>query len=233
MTSSRLPGKVLADIGGLPALELMVKRLAFVADIDAIVIATTVNAIDDPVATLAGHLGVGLWRGSEEDVLQRVLDAAMHHDAEVIVELTGDCPLIDPAIVSRVIRVYREAGADYVSNALIRSYPIGMDTQVFATHVLADVAKRTRDPLDREHVSLFIYRNPGIYLLANVEAPGDETRPNLRLTLDTKEDLAVIRAVHEALRSEGINYPLSRMLRFLEANPGIAAANAAVAHRWV
>jgi spore coat polysaccharide biosynthesis protein SpsF len=233
MTSSRLPGKVLANIGGLPALELMVKRLAFATGIDAVVIATTTNATDDPVVALAGRLGVGLWRGSEEDVLQRVLDAAVHYEADVIVELTGDCPLIDPVIVSRVVRAYRDAGVDYVSNALTRSYPIGMDTQVFATRVLADVAARTRDPLDREHVSLYIYRHPEIYSLANVEAPRDETRPRLRLTLDTHEDLVVIRAVDTALRPDGIDYPLARMLEFLDANPEIAVANAAIAHRWV
>lgn len=233
MTSSRLPGKVLADLAGAPVLAVMIERLRRVPELDAIVIATTDNASDDPVEALARQLQVDVWRGSEDDVLQRVLDAAVQHGADTIVELTGDCPLIDPAIVSKVVRRYRASGADYVSNTLRRSYPIGMDTQVFSTPVLADAAGRTSDPADREHVSLYIYRHPELYALDNVRAPAAETRPDLRLTLDTAEDLRVLRAVHEALQGEGPGYPLARILAFLDAHTDIAAVNAHVEHRWV
>jgi spore coat polysaccharide biosynthesis protein SpsF len=233
MTSTRLPGKVLADVGGEPSLAVMIGRLKLVPEIDEIVVATTRNETDDAIAVLASECGVGVWRGSEDDVLQRVLEAAQHHEADVIVELTGDCPLIDPAIVSRVIRHYDAAGVDYVSNILERTYPIGMDTQVFKTSVLADVARRTSDRQDHEHVSLYIYRHPEIYSLSNVTAPPAETHPALRLTLDTKEDLIVLRAVHEALCREGRGYPLARILAFLDANPDVRQANERVAHRWV
>lgn len=232
--STRLPGKVLAEISNRPALEIMVERLRLVPELDGIVIATTTAAADDAIEQFARRLGVGSWRGSEDDVLARVLDAATAHEADVIVELTGDCPLIDPAIVSRVVRHYRHAGVDYASNVLTRTYPIGMDTQVFSRAILADVARRTDDATDREHVSLYIYRHPEIYSLANVPAPPEETRPDLRLTLDTAEDLAVIRAVHSALATtEGPGFPLSSILGFLDARPDIAGINAAVPHRWV
>ena len=233
MNSKRLPGKVLADIVGTPALGVMVERLKEVPELDGIVIATTTNGIDDAVEALAHRLGVGCWRGNEDDVLQRVLDAATHYGANVIVELTGDCPLIDPAIISTVIERYRSAGVDYVSNTLERTYPIGMDTQVFATRVLADVAGRTMQSEDREHVSLYIYRHPELYSLENVSAPVEYKRPKLRLTLDTAEDLEVIRAVHGALRVSRAGYSLSDMLAFLDDRPHIAAINARVAHRWV
>lgn len=233
MTSTRLPGKVLADLGGAPALAVLVDRLAMVPELDNIVIATTANATDDPIEALARRLGVGMWRGSEEDVLQRVLDAAIAHDVDVIVEVTGDCPLSDPAIVGKVIRHYRDNGVDYVSNVLKRTYPIGMDVQVFSTAVLTDVARRTADPVDHEHVSLFIYRHPEIYSLANVEAPPGEARPDLRLTLDTPEDLELLRRVHRALQPGGAGYPLSRMLEFLDAHDEVGRINAHVAHRWV
>ena len=226
MTSTRLPGKVLARAAGVPMLELMIERLRFVPELDQIVVATTVNASDDPVEALACRLGVGAWRGSEADVLSRVLDAATAYEAETIVELTGDCPLIDPTIVSLVIGAYRGQKVDYVSNTLERTYPDGMDTQVFATAVLADVARRTDDPADREHVSLYIYRHPEIYTLANVPAPLHEMRPQLRLTLDTREDLALIREVFEALRPTRPDFALADMLRFLDAHPEIAAINA-------
>jgi spore coat polysaccharide biosynthesis protein SpsF len=233
MTSTRLPGKVLAPCEGKPMLELMVERLRHVPQLDGIVVATTTNATDDPVEALCRRLGIGWWRGSEDDVLQRVLDAARAHKADVIIELTGDCPLIDPAIVSRVIEAYRAAPVDYCSNVLTRSWPIGMDTQIFATDVLADVARRTDDVNDHEHVSLFIYRHPEIYSLRGIEAPAAEHRPELRLTLDTPEDLQVIRAIFAALRSEDPAFPLGRMLAWLEANPAVAAINAKVRHRHV
>ena len=233
MTSTRLPGKVLADICGQPSLEVQVERLKMSPEIDGIVIATTENSSDDAVEALARARGIGFWRGSEEDVLQRVLDAAQAHRADVIVEVTGDCPLVDPEIVSKVVRHYRDAKVDYVSNIMTRSYPIGMDTQVFSTAVLADVARRTNDPADHEHVSLYIYRHPEIYACANVAAPPSETRPEQRLTLDTREDLELIRAVHDALSPDGQGYPLAGMLAFLDAHPEVAAINAGVAHRRV
>ena len=232
MTSSRLPGKVLAEADGAPMLELMVERLRFVPRLDEIVIATTVKSSDDTVEALAKRIGAGVWRGSEEDVLSRVLGAAKAYDAETIVELTGDCPLIDPKIVSRVISQYRDRGVDYASNVLERSYPIGMDTQVFSTKVLDDVARRTADPSDREHVSLYIYRHPEIYSLCNVPAPPAETRPALRLTLDTPEDLTVIRAVFAALRPTKKDFSLADIIGFIDEHPEIAAVNASIRHRY-
>ncbi len=233
MTSSRLPGKVLAPLGGKPALEVMVERVRLVPSIDQIVVATTSNNTDDPIEALTGRLGVGCWRGSEDDVLQRVLDAATAFEADVIVELTGDCPLIDPGIVEQVIDTYRRAGVDYVSNVLTRSFPMGMETQVFARSILEDVARRTQDKDDHEHVSLFIYRNPQLYSLQNVAAAAALAKPELRLTLDTKEDLAVIRAVYEALSPGSPAFSLAEILAFLDANPAIATINAAVEHRHV
>jgi spore coat polysaccharide biosynthesis protein SpsF len=132
-----------------------------------------------------------------------------------------------------VVRAYRDANVDYVSNTLQCTYPDGMDTQVFATEVLADVASRTQDPVDHEHVSLYIYRHPEVYSLANVAAPPQEKRPELRLTLDTAEDLAVIHAIFEALRPGKPDFPLVDMLAFLDANPQIAALNADVQGRRV
>ena len=233
MTSSRLPGKVLLPCQGKPMLELMVERLRQVPSLDGIVIATTVNATDDPVEKLAADLGVGCWRGSEDDVLSRVLDGAQAFKADVIVETTGDCPLIDPATVENCIQRYRELGVDYLSNVLERSFPIGMDTQVFATSVLADVARRTADPVDREHVSLYIYRHPELYRLANVAAPPHQFDPELRLTLDTPQDLQVIERIFDALYPANPRFGLDDILAVLKANPPWRDINNHVAHRYV
>ncbi len=230
MTSSRLPGKVLADIGGQPALALMVERLRRVPSLQGIVVATTVNASDDPIAALARTLGIGCFRGSEEDVLLRVLGAAEAHGIDVIVETTGDCPLIDPAVVERTIRAYCASGADYASNVLRRTYPIGMDTQVFARTVLADVATRTADPFDHEHVSVYIYRHPELYSLLNVAAPAHQTDPALRLTLDTQDDLRMLRAVIE---SAGSKADLDAILALIQRDPRIRGLNDHIVHRHV
>jgi spore coat polysaccharide biosynthesis protein SpsF len=233
MTSSRLPGKVLAKADGTPMLELMIERLRFAPELDEIVIATTSNATDDDIEVLARRLGVGIWRGSEEDVLVRVLDAATAYKADAIVELTGDCPLLDPVLVSETIQHYRTAGVDYVSNGRTPGYPMGMGVQVFAAEVLRDVAARTDDPVDHEHVSLYIYRHPEIYSLSGVDAPKEHARPDMRLTLDTSEDLAVIRAVFAALRPKRRDFSLSEIIAFIDAHPEIAAINAAVVQRRV
>lgn len=225
MTSTRLPGKVLKPACGKPMLELMVERLRRVPSLDGIVIATTVNATDDPVEALARRLGVGVHRGSEEDVLRRVLDAALTHKVDVIVETTGDCPLIDPDAVEACIAEYKRAGVDYVANVLERTYPVGMDTQVFSTDVLADVARRTDDIADHEHVSLYIYRHPEIYSLKNVKAPTSLTHPDLALTLDTPEDYALIMAVFEALYPTDPTFTLADILALLDARPDLARIN--------
>lgn len=233
MTSSRLPGKVMKPCCGIPMMELMVNRLRRVPSLDGIVIATTVNADDDPIVDLAQRLGISHWRGSEGDVLTRVLDAAQAHRADVIVELTGDCPLIDPGIVEQCVQAYRSQEVDYMSNVLERSFPIGMDTQVFATDVLADVARRTSDPVDHEHVSLYIYRHPELYRLANLRAPAELTDPELRLTLDTMQDYQLIEAVFSHFLPGRPDFELADVLRLLHQRPELRRINDHVAHRWV
>jgi spore coat polysaccharide biosynthesis protein SpsF len=224
MTSSRLPGKVLAPAAGRPLLAHMIERLERCAALDAIVVATTTNASDDPVAELAEGLGAGIFRGSEEDVLGRVLSAARAHEAELIVETTGDCPLIDPVIVGEVIDRFGESGVDYCSNLLERTYPRGMEVQVFPTAVLAEVDRLTDAPADREHVSLYIYEHPDRYRLSNVRADPPRGADD-RLTVDTPEDLAVVRAVFEALYPRRPAFGLSDILDLLDARPELRALN--------
>ena len=163
MTSTRLPGKVLLEAVGKPMLELMVERLRRSKTINGILIATTEKPPDDAIVQLASRLGIKCHRGSEQDVLQRVLDAAKEYGVDVIVEIPGDCPLIDPAYVDLCVKEFHKVKPDYLSSALSETFPRGTEVQVFATETLADVAKQTQDPIDREHVSLFMYRNPDIY----------------------------------------------------------------------
>lgn len=231
MTSSRLPGKVLLPCVGKPMLELMVERVRRAPSLAGVVVCTTVNPTDDPIVALCERLGVGCWRGSEEDVLLRVLDGARAHGVDTIVELTGDCPLMDPALIEETVAAYRDTGMDYVSNSLERTYPIGMDVQVFSTGVLEDVAGRTDDALDHEHVSLYIYRHPEIYRVLNLKAPEALTDGQLRLTLDTSEDYALIRAVFQRLSPA--EFTLADVLALLRAEPALRALNDQIQHRHV
>jgi len=197
MTSSRLPGKVLLPALGRPMLQHLVNRLRAVPSIDEIVLATTVNADDDVLETFAREIGIGCYRGSEDDVMQRVIDAANSAQAELLVEITGDCPIIDPQIVEQVIRMYHAHGAAYVSNAHVRSYPDGMDTQVYLVKTLERSAAMTQDVLDHEHVTLHIRNHPELFPPVHLVAPPEIHWPELGLTLDEPKDYELLRKIIE------------------------------------
>lgn len=225
MRSSRLPGKVLAPILGEPALHRMVERLRRVRLADAIVVATTNHPADDGIARLAEALGVSCFRGSEEDVMGRVLGAAGSLGAELIVETTADCPLIDPGVIDQVIQTFHSNEVDYCANVLAPTYPRGMDVQVFPTAILADAAGRTAEPADREHVSLYIYEHPERYRLLNVASGLPEAAARYRLTVDTPEDLSLVRAVYERLYPAKPAFDLIDIIALLDAEPVLAESN--------
>lgn len=223
MTSSRLPGKVLMDICGKPVLELMIERVRKIDLLDGIVIATTTNSSDEPVVELANSLGVSVFRGSEQDVLKRVNDAANSADADVVVELTGDCPLVDPEISTQVIETYLANGLEYVSTGhhprsedhYYLTYPAGMDTQVFSSKVLATANSEAVSPAHREHVPWYMLES-NRFSWAVLPAPEHLRRPDLNLSLDTADDFALIQDVFENLYPKSPDFGLSEILCFLD-----------------
>jgi len=227
MTSTRMPGKILSPILGKPMLELLIERLRRARRLDDVWVATTINATDDPTEQLAQRLGAGCFRGSELDVLDRVLKSAHAAAADVIVEITGDCPLIDPTVVDRLVETYFINHYDYVSNVLQRTYPVGLDTQVFSTKVLQRVASLTDDPVDHEHVSIYIYEHPELFSLHNVTSglvDGDEVG-KMRLTVDTPEDFALIKAIYEDLYPSKPGFTLPDILDLLRRRPELLSLN--------
>ncbi|MEZ4458058.1 MAG: glycosyltransferase family protein [Gemmatimonadales bacterium] len=233
MRSTRLPGKVLAPLLGRPLLARMIERLQRVRRADAIVIATTDHPADQPIADLAMELGVACHRGSEEDVLSRVLDAARGAGADLIVETTADCPLIDPGVIDQLIATFRANQVDYCANVLAPTYPRGLDVQVFPTAVLADVAGRTTDPADREHVSLYIYEHPDHYRLLTVASGLPAWVGELRLTVDTPDDLALVSRVYEALYPERPDFGLAEIVALFERRPELRSINEHVRQKAV
>lgn len=233
MRSTRLPGKVLKPILGRPMLELMIERLRRVPQLDAIVIATTADASCDPIEELAQRLGVGCFRGSEDDVLDRVLQAARSADAELIVDLTGDCPLIDPALVSEAIETFRQAGVDYATNGLNEPYLRGMDVQVFPRTVLEEADRATQDPADREHVTLYIYEHPERFKLLEVRNELAVKNTHLRLTVDTPADYDLVRSIFEALYPVNPAFGLPEIVDFFARNPAFTDLNAGIEQKSV
>lgn len=231
--SSRLPGKTLLEICGKPTLELIIERIKRSKFIDEIVVATTVNPDCDAIEELAKRLGVGYFRGSEEDVLDRVLQAAKAYKADIIVELTGDETLIDPVIVDQTIDYYLKNSFDYVSNVLNRRYPRGLDTQVFAVSVLDEVSRLTNEPADRENVSLYIYEHPEKYKLGSIEAPEKFNHPDWRWTLDTKEDFEFLKAVYEALYGIKKDFDLHDVFGLIKKNPHLLKINERIKQKAV
>jgi spore coat polysaccharide biosynthesis protein SpsF len=222
MTSSRLPGKVLLPIGGVPALQFQIERLKRSRYLDAICVATTTNAADEPIVRLAEALRVDVFRGSETDVLGRVLGAAQSVRADVIVEITGDCPFADPALVDRGIEEFFSHDVDYASNTIEATYANGFDVQVFPTRVLAEVAARTEDPIDRTHVSYYIYTHPNEFRCHNWTADEKSHSPDLRVTLDEQADYDVLTKLAAALPHDA---SAADVVQYLRTHPGIVDIN--------
>ena len=224
MTSSRLPGKVLLPAGGRTLLEILVERLQRAPGLDGVVIATTWNESDEPIVALGKRLGVGVFRGSEDDVLGRVCGALRATRADVCVEITGDCPLIDPEIVGEALREFLRTRADhsYVSNSdPHRSVPAGLDVQVFFASALFELDATTDNPDDREHVSYGFYRaESGDFwrprFIRHAACAGAE---DLLVTLDYREDYDLIRRLHEDLEPVDPHYAAADIVRWIRAHP--------------
>ena len=194
--SSRLPGKVLEDVGGIPLIAHTLRRLRAAGRVDDVVLATTVEPGDDALVELARDEGVEAYRGPEQDVLSRLRAAAEAGGADAVVRITGDCPLLDPAVVDGVVGalVDGEERYDYASNVLRRTYPRGLDTEALWTSTLRRIDELADSPEAREHVTWFAYRErPDLFRLRSVET--EDGRPDLDWSVDTAEDLELIRGL--------------------------------------
>jgi spore coat polysaccharide biosynthesis protein SpsF len=217
MTSTRLPGKVLLPVLGKPLLTYQLERLRRARRVDQIVIATTLNATDDPIVELCQALGVTVYRGSELDVLDRYYQAALAQAADVVVRVTSDCPVIDPALVDQVIAAYTGGGYDYIANTRERTFPRGMDCEVFSMTALTQAWNEGRLPYEREHVTPFLYQHPERYRIGNV-ASGRELGLH-RWTVDTPEDFDLIQRIITTLYPVKPEFTLNDILAEFERHP--------------
>jgi len=231
MTSERLPGKSLMLLDGMPLLALLLERVGRSKKIDGIVVGTPVDKRNDPIETLCKNHNIPCFRGPEDDVLERMLGALTLAKADIGLQVYGDSPLIDRDIIDMLIDEYQKGGNDWVGNDLVHTFPSGQFLEVFSMEALRESAKKTNDIAIREHGTLFIRKNPGMFRLKNIEAKELWHRPDLHFDVDTAEDLAVIDALmkHFAPRR---NFSLEEMIAFIDSHPQIATGNASVHRRW-
>lgn len=219
--STRLPGKVLLPLLGEPVLTHVVRRVARATRVDDTVVATTVAERDDVIAALGAEQGWTVVRGSEEDLLDRYLQAARASEADQIVRVTSDCPLIDPEVIDDVI-VALGPGDDYASNCLEpRTFPRGLDVEAMTREALERAGREEADPVSREHATPYIWRHPELFRLQAVRQEVD--RSEHRWTLDTPEDYELIRRIYEAAGDDRFSW--LQALAIVQAHPEWSGLN--------
>src|SRR4030043_2067506 len=225
--STRLPGKTLAIVAGKPMLAHVIERLRGAKSLQGILVATTIRQADDAIVELAEKLGVHVFRGSEDYVLDRYYQAFRRYPADVVVRVSSDCALTDPHVVDRVVRHYLRGKYDYVSNILKRTYPDGLDVEVFSFKALEKAWQEAKLASEREHVTPYIHRNPDKFRLANVE--NEVNLSHFRWTVDLKEDLEFVRQVYKHLYKEGQIFYMEDILELLREHPNLKKINQGIA----
>jgi spore coat polysaccharide biosynthesis protein SpsF len=221
MSSQRLPGKVLLPLAGEPMLLRQIERVRRARRIRHLVVATSVDASDDPLAAAMAAAGVAVFRGPLDDVLARFAGAARTWPAEHIVRLTGDCPLSDPEVIDATIALHLRSGADYTHNRLDpKGYPKGQDVEVFTALTLERAAAAASTPEEHEHVTWGMRGGPERYRIARLEPPRDEGE--VRWTVDRPDDYAFVAAVYDALYPRDAAFTSDDIRAWVRAHPAWA-----------
>lgn len=221
--STRLPGKVLYKVIGKTILEYVIERAGRARSIEETIVATTANSEDSQIANLADKLGARVYRGSEQDVLDRYYQAAKLFRIKHIVRITADCPLIDPKIIDDVVGHYFDTKSDYCSNVIVETFPDGQDVEVFGFDALGDAWKNARLSSEREHVTPYIRKNAGKFKLASFINSVDLS--GKRWTLDEEKDFYFIESVLKSLYPANPEFGIEDVLRLLDENPHLEDLN--------
>ncbi len=226
MGSSRFPGKVLADICGRTALDRLYTRLTRCTTLDGIILATTTAPGDDVLEQWASAAGVPCHRGSEDDVLLRVVEAQRRMASDIVVEVCGDCVMLDPELIDLGVQTFLGNDCDLVTNVRVPSYPTGEIVQVFRLRDLEETERTISDPLVREHVSLYFYQRPDLYRILNLYAPARWRAPDYRFHLDYPEDYQFLLEIHRRLApAYGDHFGIEEIMALLRREPELADIN--------
>jgi len=216
--STRLPGKTLMTIEGESLLGHLISRVRASKFVDDIIIATTTKDSDTEIVKFARTNGLKFYRGSEEDVLDRFYRTALKYDVKSIVRVTPDCPMIDPIVMDFVISHYLKEGYDYVSNTISRTYPDGLDTEIFSFQALEKAWKEAKLPSDREHVTPYIYKHAELFRLFNVRKDGEDLSW-MRWTVDTAKDFNFVSKIYSKLYYPNKIFHMQDVVRLLRESP--------------
>ncbi len=230
--STRLPNKVLRPLAGKPLLARMVERVLAAESAGVVVVATTLEPSDDPIIDLCRAEGYAYYRGHSDDLLDRHYQAGRLHDAEVVVKIPSDCPLIDPRVIDRVIGYFqrRKGDYDYVSNLHPATYPDGNDVEIMTMSALETAWREATRPLEREHTTPYLWERPDRFRLGNVTwETGQDYSMSHRWTIDYEADYRFIAAVYDALFYDNPLFSLDDILAFLDDHPEVAAINSHLA----
>lgn len=217
VSSRRLPGKVLKDLHGLPMILRQIERLKRSSEIDQLIVATSIDPSDDNLVEIVQRSGIAVHRGDLDNVLARFIGALSLFPADEVVRLTADCPLTDHRIIDHVIRSHRESHCDYTSNSLVRTYPRGLDCEVFQSSVLDKLSRFDLTAEEVEHVTLGIYSRPAIFSLNSFRGGIDNSKR--RWTVDTSKDLEFVRYVYSRLYDENPDFSSEHILELLRREP--------------
>jgi len=232
MSSSRLPGKVMLDLAGEPMLMRVVERVRLAKSLDGLVVATTLDPTDDALEAFCHQNGIPCFRGSLPDVLDRFYQAAKVYRAGVIVRITADCPLVDPGLIDETVNLFHQAGADFAANRLPppfqRTYPIGLDVEVCSFAALERAWTEATQQHDREHVLPYLYEVEGRFKVAVLNYNQDFGK--LRWTVDTPQDLELVRQVYRRLAGRP-DFSWLDVLAIFEREPDLAGINSNVKHK--
>ena len=223
VSSTRLPQKVIKKIEGKTVLEHLILRVKKVKNCDKVILATTDKKDDDVLGKIAKELNVLAFRGSENDVLDRYYQVAKLFKIDPIVRITADCPLLDPKIVEKVIDFYFSGNYDYISNTHPPTFPDGMDVEIFNFKSLEKSWKKAKLRSEREHVTAYIFKNPKLFKIGNITYEKDFS--HLRLTLDEKEDLILIRKIYKELYPKNPFFGLEWVLELFKRKPELIEIN--------
>ncbi len=225
MGASRLPNKVLMPLAGKPVLEHVIRRCQHAQLVDRVIVATTKDPKDLAVVNLVNVLGVGVYRGSVNDVLDRYYQTARLFESKHIIRITADCPMIDPDVIDRVVGEYFESSADYASNGLGETYPDGEDVEVFTFDALSRAWHEAKMSSEREHVTPYLYKND---ILKKVYIRHDVNWGHCRWTLDEPQDYQKLSAIFDALYQKNAIFHMNDIMRFLQAHPEVDGMNAKI-----
>lgn len=223
VSSTRLPGKILKDVSGHPLLWHVINRAKRIKSVDKVVLATTNESNDDTVVDFCKRVEIPCFRGSTNDVLDRYYQTAKSVNADIIVRVTADCPLLDPEISEMVVKDFLEGNCDYSSNAIERTFPDGLDTEVFSFSALERAWKEAKLSSEREHVTSYIWKHPAKFKLRHVKQEKDLSF--IRLTVDEPRDLEFVRKIYEHLYRPGNIFSMNDVIGLLGKNPDLLVIN--------